>query len=759
MRGFCNCSWTIALLLAAWSLTAPPVVAETSGATDLADAVGATNAEAEAASTEEVAIFERMMVTGGPERINDLPGSAHFIGTKELDEQKQDDVLRILRQVPGLNIQDEEGYGLRPNIGMRGSGTERSAKITLMEDGVLVAPAPYTAPSAYYFPTAGRMAAFEVMKGPASIRQGPFTTGGVLNMISSDFPGELGGRIDLAFGSENTGKLRATFGDTNERVSWLLETYQLQTDGFKTLDGGGDTGFELQDYLGKVRWTSRPGRDVYQALELKLGRTTQFGNETYLGLTDEDFEATPYRRYAASQEDWIDTDHDQYQLRYFLQPSERFDLTATVYRNDFFRNWHKLQSVAGADIARILGSPDEYANELAIVRGDADSDVGELMIRNNRREYYGQGVQAVAGLRLGEGAVRHSIEIGVRAHQDEEDRFQDDDAWQMIDGRVRLNGLGRPGSQSNRVSSANAIALFAQDRMAIGRWTIRPGLRLESIDYFRRDYGTNDPARTGDDLAVRENSVDAWIPGVGVDYLVNDQWMVFGGIHKGFAPPGAGRNDETKPEESINFETGFRFGNAATSTEVVGFFNDYSNLLGADTLSSGGEGTGDLFNGGEAKVWGLEASISTDLGPLFGRDSHFPARLSYTFTRGEFGTSFDSDYAPWGSVKAGDKLPYLPEHQLSGSIGLTREGWATYLSATYTEAMRTIAGQGPIPQNEATDDAFVLDLSGNVRLIGELRLDVQIRNLLDDAIIVSRRPAGVRPGLSRTVLIGLNLNF
>jgi Fe(3+) dicitrate transport protein len=94
-----------------------------------------------------------------------LFGSGEYINNQRLSNLNQPDVNKVLRVVPGVNIRDEEGFGLRPNIGLRGTPVNRSAKITLMEDGILIAPAPYADPSAYYFPTFARMAGVEVLKG------------------------------------------------------------------------------------------------------------------------------------------------------------------------------------------------------------------------------------------------------------------------------------------------------------------------------------------------------------------------------------------------------------------------------------------------------------------------------------------------------------------------------------------------------------------------------------------------------------------
>ena len=121
--------------------------------------------------------LDNVTIIGRQSDVVDIPGSAHVIDHEQLATFMQSDVMRVLKTVPGVYVQEEEGFGLRPNIGIRGSGLDRSSRIALLEDGILIAPAPYSAPSAYYFPTQRRMHALEVLKGPASVSIGPRTTG------------------------------------------------------------------------------------------------------------------------------------------------------------------------------------------------------------------------------------------------------------------------------------------------------------------------------------------------------------------------------------------------------------------------------------------------------------------------------------------------------------------------------------------------------------------------------------------------------
>ena len=657
-----------------------------------------------------------------------------------------DNVHDFLRQVPGVNVQEEDGFGLRPNIGLRGTGADRSSKITLMEDGVLIAPAPYAAPAAYYFPVAGRMEALEVRKGSSQVRYGPRTIGGALNLVSASIPDRFTWLVEGSGGEYGSLQGHARAGASGGRFGWLVEAYSLGTGGFKELPNGESTGFHVGDYMAKVRVNSDRSGESYQELELKLGYTAEGSDETYLGLTDEDFGRNPLARYAASSADLMEADHSQVQARHFWVGGNA-DVTTTAYRNDFSRNWYKLQSVLGTSISRVLGTPEDHTSALGILRGES-SGPDALSVSENNRKYFGQGVQSSLGLTMG----RHDVELGARFHQDEEDRFQWEDGVQMIEGSMGLTSAGEPRTQSNRVSSATAVAAFLQNEISFGRWVVTPGVRLERIEFKRVDFAGDDPARTSP-TRTRVNRIHAWIPGVGFSYR-RHALGVFGGAHRGFGPPGPGADGATRPETSVNYEAGVRWRRSGLAAEAAGFLTSYGNILGQATLATAGDGSGQAFNGGSARVAGIEASMGYDLAWAARRVTRVPIRLPYTLTRASFRSGFVSDYEAWGTVEVGDRSPYLPEHQVSGSIGYDHMAWSVSISMNASGAMQTQAGNGPIPGGQGTDAYVVFNASGEARVGGRGTLFAGLQNFTNRIHSVARRPAGLRPGLPRTLVVG-----
>lgn len=722
-------------------------------------AAGSLTATAEEASGTEASAdgLARITIVGSRDEARLSTGAANFITPQELELFNHADVLRVLKQVSGVYVVEEEGFGLRPNIGIRGSGTDRSARITLMEDGVLIAPAPYSAPSAYYFPTMQRMHAVEVRKGSASVRSGPRTTGGALNLISTPVPdAPVAGYANLMLGEDSTLLGHAHVGGTHGNWGFLLEGIRQDTDGFKRLDGGGDTGYELEDVLAKLRYTTDASARVYQEVELKLGYTDQLSNETYMGLTDADFEAMPLRRYAASRFDNIDAEHKQAELRHYAAFSGAFDLTTVLYWNEFARNWYKVDRVNGRSLGAVLEDPVTFANEYAWLTGTSSPD-GAISLRNNNRSYYGQGIQTILGFKPEwGGSARHAFELGLRYHEDEEDRLQDDDRYRMESGTLVLTSDGAVGSQDNRVGQAEAFSIYLQDEIELGAWTITPGVRYETIDLEQVRWATSDPARANGPTRVSRSSVSEVITGIGALYQLNSSWSLLASVHEGFNPPAPGSTGSS--EESVNYEAGVRYGSGALLGELIGFYNDYENLVGTCTASTGGGcNIGDQFAGGEVRMQGIEASLSYEW--RTGGALAVPARLSYTYTDAEFRNSFESDFDEWASVRSGDSLPYLPPNQLQLAVGLEAPRWRVNLTAAYTDAMRVEAGQGPAPANLSTDEHWVLDAAASYELLKHVRLSARVENLLDEEYIAARRPAGVRPGRPRAAFVGFVARF
>ena len=197
--------------------------------------------------------------------------------------------------------------------------------------------------------------------------------------------------------------------------------------------------------------------------------------------------------------------------------------------------------MSGVGISSVVDDPLEYPSELAVLRGDLDEDTGSLAIRNNRRTYRSEGVDVLLDWQISVADIDQQLQFGLRLHRDSEDRYQEEDSWSMLDGRMRLDQLGVPASQSNRIDEAEAFAFFVRDSIYLGRWTVSPGVRLESIDFLRSDYGNVDPGRTGENLVRKANGTNEILPGVGVNYAAGANWNLFGGVHRGFAPPGPGQ--------------------------------------------------------------------------------------------------------------------------------------------------------------------------------------------------------------------------
>jgi len=684
------------------------------------------------------------------------PGARAELTKETLERDEYDDLHKVLGGIAGVYLRDEDGYGLRPNIGMRGAAADRSAKITLMEDGVLSGPAPYTAPAAYYVPLVTRMSRIEVTKGPSAIRFGPATVGGAIDMLGEPFPAARAGYVDIAGGSDRYGKLHARAAERQKRWGVMAEYVKLRTDGFKQLDGGGDTGFDKDDLQVTGRLMSEPTATAYHTLDLRAGYGEETSNETYTGLTDEDFARAPQRRYVGSSLDQMTWDHWRLRATHRVELGLHTRVETVAYRHKFHRAWGKVDGFVGQrDFYDLISAPEAGANAVyyAILTGQADSTSPEeeLILGTNDRRFTSQGIQTTLATEQTTGPLTHHVDAGVRIHFDRADRRRYEDGYDMLGGELVRSQRQRATVLDTRAETI-ALATFAEDRIHYKKLELSAGLRLELIDTRFADRLTPE---------LRDADYAVVIPGGGAEYHLTDELSVLAGVHRGFVPVAPSASADVRPESSINYEGGARWRDDRINADLIGFYSDYGNLKGSCTLASGCteamEGT--EYNGGHVRVWGVEAQASGEVPVATRRKLSVPFAVAYTLTQSAFQHSFSSEFAGWGTVKDGDELPYLPPHQLTVSAGLRHPRGELGVTGRWRAESRDVAGQGAIPAAVLAQSLLTIDLSAHVRLRPWAELYATCSNLLDEQVIVSRRPYGARPNPPRMVAVGYKARF
>lgn len=721
------------------------------------DPVEATDTES-AGSGEPPDDTAEVVIAGT--RLGDTPGSAYLINSKKLERTEYDDPLAVLQTVPGVYVRTEDGVGLRPNIGLRGTNPNRSSKVALMEDGIPFGPAPYSAPAAYYFPIMTRMYQVRVLKGPATIVYGPQTVGGAIDLLTRPIPASPSGAVDMAVGQYGYGKFHAWYGTSNESDGFLLEAVHLRDDGFKHLPDDSETGFYRNEWMVKASHAFDPSSSQKNELRLKATYSEEDSHETYMGLTDEDFRADPLQRYPTSKQDRMQWNRTAVAVTHELEPTRTMKLTTTIYRNDFHRVWRRVKGFSGADgsIYDVLLNPD--ASDVSrqrynVLAGNADSGGGvdEILYGPNDRTFVSQGIQTIALFKPKTGPIAHRIEYGLRLHYDRVERRQSEDSYLGIGGELVPTGEPTVVTEYNEASTDSA-ALYVVDAVTWETLTFVPGVRIE----FWRSKGINKVTQ-----GEHGRLTQVVIPGAGVHWGILPELGVIAGAYRGFSPappeiPPLPQEPANEPELSINYEAGVRYGDAPARAELIGYYNDYSNLTDICNNSSGcaDENLDRQFSAGRAKIYGLEAHAEHE--PGFGTVT-FPLSVSYTLTFAEFLDRFDSEDPMWGSVVPGDELPYVPRHQLNAQAGVETAKVGGYAAVNYVAMMREEAGAEPMDEALHTDEQVVVDVGAHYRVLEPLDLYLNVRNLFDSAAIVARRPFGARPNAPRWVQVGAKVKF
>lgn len=693
---------------------------------------------------ERMSELAPVKIFGSSEQFLNRPVTPKKITKQKIETQQLTDINRALKQTSGVYTREEDGQGLRANIGLRGSDPDRSKKISLLEDGVLIGPAPYSAPAAYYTPSTNNTESIEVYKGFAGLPFGPNSIGGAVNFNTPSISYRPHNQVTAGAGSFATTNIKVLATAPTSFGGYLLQGSRMQTEGFKELDGGGSTGYLQNHFLGKVSYDFKAN----QNLLLTTSFSNEDSHETYLGITESDFYNNPYRRYSSSALDEMKWEHYKVQVRHQAAIGEHTALETAAYRHQFQRTWHRLDRFRNDNISlrEVLRNPyGVNAPYYDVLRGNADSSSlgptdGQLVLVNNHRTYLSQGLQSRLNTEIKTGNTRHNIETFLRFHADEIRREHTANHYEMLMGQLRSANDPTQTETLNR-ESAQAITASVLDNWDIGPWTLTSGLRFETASFTLENDLNNETLHRSDSILL---------PGVGVTRKIGPYFSARTSVNRAATLTGLSIDGSEQREEALNYEIELKYSDAQRRQEasITFFYNDYRNITGTCTTSGGCSATEQdkTFNGGKARINGAELEVNKEFrrGPV-----SFPVQLSATYLQAMFESDFSSSSPDWGvgRIQSGDPLPYIPDVQYSASLGSEFKRWRQDFIFSYQGRVYDQAAEG----RREISPYGIIDWNSSYTLDKDNKLLVKVDNVLDRQYIVASRPFGVRPGKPQAI--------
>lgn len=764
------------------ALAAVPVSASDAAAADFVANVAASaeaGASAEASAEADIAAAARtdIIVIGAVERLLDISGSGAIISEEDLRRSQPFSVNDALRQVAGIFPRDEEGVGARPNIGIRGLNPTRSTKVLLLEDGIPLSYAPYGDNASYYHPPIERFSRIEVLKGASQVRFGPQTIGGVINYITPDAPDTLMAEAAGSIGNRDTLSLDGRIGGPVAGGRVLLHANHKQSAGNRD-----NQLLRFTDLFGKAEWDLGERHRI----TLKGSYFSERSDLTYSGLTSAEFAAAPRSNPFPRGNDTFDTDRWSLSAAHGWEMAEGLMLTTSAYYHRFDRAWWRQSSNSNQ-------RPNDASDPMCGGMANLATGCGN---EGRVRSYDTWGIETRLTLDhadfLGAG-IGGATELGLRWHSERQRRQQrNGDSATAREPGTSVNA----GLRENNERDADALSAFIHSSLDFGRFALIPGIRAEFIDYERRNLPVDilvggRPSGNRTAPSSGSQSLDQIVPGIGATFDLAPAVILYGGVHRGFAPPrvediisAAGGSVELDAELSWNWEAGVRGTIVDGLTADATFFvMDFENQIVAQSVAGGIGATltsagRTLHRGGELSLgFSSRGAAMTDRADIFARSAvTWLPTARYASTR--ITTAPCLDGAAPGSLVAtgrgpracgqafnaeGNRLPYSPEWLVSAAIGLEQDGFTGQVE---------IVGQSSM----FADDANLIPVTSDGqrgRIAGWAMLNLAasygppdgrweifgtLRNVTD-RLIITDRSRGILVGQPRMVQGGVRLRF
>ena len=714
-----------------------------------ASAAASQDAAEAAANAAEAGVVPAVATTGSligdREGLLDLSGSGSLVSGEELYTSHVFTTNEALRKVPGIVVRDEEGFGLRPNIGIRGMNPTRSTKTLLLEDGIFVTFAPYGDNASYFHPSMDRYERVEVFKGADQLRFGPQTISGTINYVTPNPPKKPSGFVAGTVGNNDYYNGQFNYGGWIGNFGGLVDYVHKEGDGARQ-----NTHHRVEDVGVKGVVQISPNA----ALISKFSYFTEDSQVTYSGLTEA--EARNFGLYYNPfKNDTFDTKRIGASTTLNWDLNDNVSVASTFYYNSFDRYWWR-QSSSTDDTQCGVAFRNARRNGLAVDVDACNSTQGRL------REYETRGFEQrwTFDYDLTE-AISNRLRTGFRIHS--EDQYR-----QQVNATSPTGRTGTLAEDNER--ETKAVALFAENRLSFGAFSVTPAIRHEDIDYAR--FNKLNGAKGRDE-------VKEWIPGISVGFEPTKNFLLFAGVHEGFAPPrvedlidNTGGSVDVDAESSTNLEIGFKSQPMKGLTfDGTYFRNDFANLIAVGSIAGGGVNLAQ----GEALFEGAELFARLDSARLMNTSWNVYGQVAWTYLwTAEQVTPFIrvDNGLPVAGDTTGNRQPYAPEHLVTARIGYGLSNFDAHVEMVY------VGEQFADFQNFAdADAATAAGLSGASGRFGKIdshtifnlgmtytyeptNTDVffTVKNVFDEAYIVDRT-RGILPGSERLFHVGVKQDF
>lgn len=643
---------------------------------------------------------DALSLTGGPSVPITRGGAKGVLSPRDVHELTPTSVQDVANKLPGVSARLYSGdEHLRPSWSMRGMPDNGFTEYTaVLVNGINYSTLAYGWTSISIFPfTSERIWAAEVYRGAESVRYGPNTIGGVINLLTWPIPEKFTARSRTVLGSNRYHSELLQVGGTDPRSGvGVLATY---------VDKGGDTWRQNNDF-----------RVTEGAVDVSI--PTSCNSWLRLsGFTWEDWHAIPLRLTQAQ----YDTDRTQNPIprevdwngyAYGGDATWHVDLSSCSWLEAFtyYRDAHR--ELEGA----LPGAGPPFAS---VNNGDSDSFNLGVGVRGQTR------INAC-----------NSLYYGARFHREWIDR------WQFTQP---LGGGAKAFSQNSFVRTS-ALAAHVDDTLTLGRWTLQGGARAEWLPSMEADDEV-----TG---AFREFDMFTVLPGVSVSYAFTPCFAAFGNYFRSMRPPQTFSIDFVNPnqrldyEEGTNAEVGLRWqGVKGLSGELCAWRIDYSDFIEQDPA------TLIVTNYGGYESRGLDLTLRADLGAWSRALCGLSAYGSVTKQDSEFTVGANAGKAtqfvpPWiASFGARYEHRSGAYAALDGNWKAT--GWANAANTLETPGYAVFNGRAGYRQT------WCLGCGADA----ELDVAVAVKNLFDRETYLRHTTSLIVPGAPQEVFAELSLAF